>query len=126
MVEEAMEMSKLANAIRAVDLNRMRPVQSSLYKITLESNAADSGPLSYHHDREYAIKAEFGGRCWVSADGSGKGEIGAAISSMKKMLIEEVFGEFRGPLIKALHAIKYGDQNEAEQYIKTVLESMFG
>lgn len=100
---------------------QMPPIQYVAY----EFHVTDA-PIRFYDAKEYRVKATFGANAVVSSkelDTIGWEQI--AKHKIYRPLAEEIFGEFRQPLLEADRAAYEGNYRKVSEIIHQVLDSMF-
>lgn len=121
-------MSKLINAIRAYQTGDRFAIQEALHVIpSLEvENAWRTGPIG----KFYRIHVTLGAKVDVLdpetfTSDRGEGFMSEVVRSVRYQIAEEVFNEFRTPLLKLrTNALKRGDKESAD-IVADILDSMF-
>jgi hypothetical protein len=117
-------MSKLLEHLQITNTNERRYVPKPLKMVTGTLTSEDMYLQDYA--TVYTVEARLGARVVVSD--TEKLAVGADSIIKQKVyrpLAEEVFGEFRQPLIDADLAIAQGEYKQASDLIREVLYSMF-
>jgi len=117
-------MSKLLEHLQITNTNERRYVPKPLKMVT--GTLTSEKMYLQDYATVYTVEARLGAQVVVSD--TEKLAIGADSIIKQKVyrpLAEEVFGEFRQPLIDADFAISQGDYKEASKLIREVLYSMF-
>jgi len=118
-----MNMSKLFDHLRAYETDERKYIPQPLKMV-------DAEMTSYETKDDFAIVyrviARLGAQVVVSAEERTAGHWETIIKTkVYRPLAEEIFGEFRQPLIDADMAIAQGEYREASKLISQVLDSMF-
>lgn len=119
-------MSKVIEAIKEVQLNKLAKKVPINYASFEECWDTDR---SYGRDlKTYAFRAVLGTKIELSEDFivMSKGEIlTECLKSTRHLVAEEIFGEFRAPLLSIrLRAASRGDYETVKE-VETILDSMF-
>lgn len=114
-------MSKLSVAIRAVDGERTYPpVQRPILPLKVTEGFPKEEITLY---RRYKIGVGMYARTTLP-DGDAKA-LHAAIMQTRRLIIEELFGEFRKPLYSVKAALLEYDFKKAHELIDELLDQMF-
>jgi len=119
-----MKMSKLLDHLQVRDTGDRRHVLKPLKMVTGTFTSEDWCLQEY--STVYRVEARLGAQVVVSeAEKLGMNPDFIIKAKVYRPLAEEIFGEFRQPLIDADFAIAQGDYREASKLIHSVLDSMF-
>ena len=119
-----MKMSKLLEHLQVRNTGERKNLPKPLKMVTGKLTSEDW----YYEDYAtvYRVDVRLGAQVMVlQADKQAVGADAIIKSKVYRPLAEEVFGEFRQPLIDADFAIAQGDYDTASKLINEVLESMF-
>ena len=116
-------MSKVIDQLHAVLLNERRVSISPL--VLFEKEYITNG--TFAEDYKLRIKATFGKEIWVKHDLGGITDnyVQTALTNIKRSVAEELFGEFRKPLLDAMMLVHEEKAEEAIQKIQGILYDMF-
>lgn len=118
-------MSKLINSIKAKILNkRAIDTNYTTISVTLEDQP---NLYTIPYLQQVSFEAVFGAKYYVDeklAQSSGA-TIQETLQQVKKAVVEEVFGEFRKPLIELRHAIYERDLDAAVKVLNKLEDQMF-
>lgn len=114
-------MSNILDKLDAKPTHQRAPLRQRLqmFEITMEETAV------FQHRRYWQVEVRLGARAHIPEE-CRQSEVEDAKLRVKQVLAEEIFGEFRKPLLDALFAIDYGDAADAVEPIKVILSAMFG
>lgn len=84
-------------------------------------------PVGFGQSTRYSIRVTLGDVVYIDDDlvRNGSDAIGLAVASVKRGIVEEVFGEFRGPLEKLQMLILEGNQRDALVALDDLRTQMF-
>lgn len=112
-------MSKLATLITSTFTGNVRAARDLNLRYT--SAACDiQEPIAHYRDKEVLLEVRLRCKQWVPETPSETLEY--ATQSIKKAMIQEVFGEFR-PIIYELHAALYDEDRTRVRTLLTNLEN---
>jgi hypothetical protein len=117
-------MSKLAQAIDATLTGEVRAPQLKYTTVQLQSTDITQQPYLM---RQYRLSTKLQADGWVGEGEivNGESAIVAMKRSLKRSMIEEVFGEFR-PMLLNLHAALYDtDMTRARDIVAQIEQQMF-
>jgi hypothetical protein len=118
-------MSKLFDYLQTADTGERRIQQKPLKMVTGKVNAHET----YLHDsiaKVYRVEARLGAQVVVTPELLQAVDFTTIIKDkVYRPLAEEIFGEFREPLLDADLAIFQGEPEKASQLIREVLDKMF-
>jgi hypothetical protein len=118
-------MTKIVDSIKAVQLND-RCISNWIEVRSSFSTGSDDGSLasSFGTMRRYDIRVKLGASVAVAEHQHG--HLSSMIDTVKRAVIEELYGEFRKPLIELEIIIAEGHQKEALEKVRKMHRSMFG
>jgi hypothetical protein len=120
-----MKMSKLFDHLQATDTGNRKHIQKPLKMVTGTVNVHE---MYIQEDvaKVYRVEARLGAQVVVTPELLQLADSNKYIKDkVYRPLAEEVFGEFRQPLIDADFAIFQGDYELASKLIREVLDTMF-
>lgn len=116
-------MSKLFDQLRCYETNERKYIPQPLKMVDAETTTYE---IKSEFATVYRVIAKLGAQVIISDDVRRLGNWNEIIKNkVYRPLAEEIFGEFRKPLIEADLAIQQGDYVKASQLICGVLDSMF-
>ncbi len=116
-------MSKFAQMLNLTLTGQERAARSVMRFATPRTDVSDrSGP--YGVERQYRLEVKLSTKFWVSAEGveNMPNVTEMAVATMRRSMIEEMFGEFR-PLLYQLHEALYGEDLMQARELLTRLEN---
>lgn len=113
-------MSKILDKIEAVQTGRMK-LDEFTPVVVIEDDVAVTD-FMWNPMYEYRIGVRLG----FSGFAKRREEIPHLKDQAKRMIIEEVFGEFRKPMHELRHAIMCGDREMARNKLDHLFNDMFG
>jgi len=118
-------MTKIVDSIKAVQLND-RCISNWIEVRSNFSTGSDDGSLasSFSTMRRYDITVKLGASVAISEHQHD--HLSIMIDNVKRAVIEELYGEFRKPLIELEMIIAEGHQREALEKVRKMHRSMFG
>jgi hypothetical protein len=118
-------MSKIVDSIKAIEMNERRISDWIDIKSTFAIDNDDLR-LSTRIDvmRHYDISVKLGAGVAVSEHQYD--HLGTMVYNVKRAVIEELYGEFRSPLIHLEILISEGQQREALEKLREIHKNMFG
>jgi hypothetical protein len=114
-------MSKLAKVLQDAVTGNVRASRSPTNNYMDVSLHVKADP--HHLSKEYLLKATFEAKAWLD-DSDVNGRIGITYS-LKRSILEEVFGEFRPYLIELRTALYDQDLNRAQTLLAEFEHQMF-
>ena len=118
-------MSKIIDKIKAIPTNAQRV---SDWVDIHTSFKIDDGERSLGRcievHRLYSIEVKLGATALISQHEFD--HIGSIVDGVKRAVIEELYGEFRKPLLDLEHAIAGGSQKQALEKVRQLYRDMFG
>lgn len=116
-------MSRILDHLRAYETDKRVHLPKPLKLVSSEVFTYEA-PINY--GIVYNVQAKLGAQVIVTEEAKQRGNWSQIIKEgVYRPLAEEIFGEFRQPLIDADFAIMQGEYGEASRLIKGVLDSMF-
>jgi hypothetical protein len=112
-------MSKLSNHILAHKTDRRVAVHDKSDLISVDSTFKPNFPVG----TVYRIEAIIGIQSVIPDDGRVKTDI--IVNSAKRRIVEEIFGEFRIPLLELKSLLYQGNCEEANKIVNNIMASMF-
>ena len=118
-------MSAILEQIKAIDLNRR--VVTDWVELTANYDYnLDRVPIGVIPTyKQYDITIKLGARVQVS-DYQEKDLLPELVRQVKRRICDELYGEFRRPLIELEMAIAQGKQKESRDKVRAISASMFG
>jgi hypothetical protein len=118
-------MTKIVNSIKAIKTNE-RKISNWVDVHSSFSTSSDDGSIasSLKTMRRYDIQVKLGASVVVSE--YQHDHLSSMIDTVKRAVIEELYGEFRKPLIELEIIIAEGHQQEALAKVRNMHRSMFG
>ena len=113
-------MSKISDAVKAT-AGRTAPMPSPIIPIKCEEGFPS---LQYAMGRRYHIGVELHASTVFDDNISGE-KLNRAIQQTKRLIAEEVFGEFRNPIYRLQVAIFERDLDKAHAITEEILKQMF-
>ena len=111
-------MSKLIDAVKAIKTGKVSPMA------TLVCTEAWK-PITNNMAQEYEFSAKFVCRVDLHDPETFPDALKGAFNSAKQMIAEEVFGEFRMPLLQLRQRAYASGDKESLEYVERILNSMF-
>ena len=114
-------MSKLSDRIRAAQTNERRHVQTPLMALSISSQevpAAYSSPTAY----VYRMEATFGHHSVIAFN---EKDADLKLKAVRRQVVEDIFGEFRGDIYAIERALFERDVDTALQAVGTLLQNMY-
>jgi len=123
-------MSKLAKAITATTTGNVRAMRDKLRYLEVTKSVSDVGSSFYPHKlaKEYRIQARFTAVAWLEDEISKTAQHDAfqeMLQTVKRGMIEEMFGEFRPLIIEMRVALYDEDTQRARTLLAQLEEQMF-
>lgn len=115
-------MTKIVDKIKAIETNDRRI--SNWIDVRTNFGADDSLAAYASTMRRYNITVTLGAS--VAVTERDLDHLGTMITNVKRAVIEELYGEFRKPLIELEIIISEGHQQEALERVRKMHRSMFG
>ena len=116
-------MSKLLDHLQVYETDKRVHITKPLKLVSSEVSTYDS---RNDFGTIYSVRAKLGAQVIVTSEMKLRGDWSQIIKQgVYRPLAEEIFGEFRQPLIDAELAIMQGEYQEASKLISGVLDSMF-
>jgi hypothetical protein len=101
-----------------------RPDYKPLSLVSASVTKVDKLDLDYR--QEYRIEARIGGRAWLdSLQANVPSLVEEVQRSMRRAVVEQVFGEFREPLARLTMAILSHETEEAAEIVRDIRHTMF-
>ena len=118
-------MTKIVDSIKAIKTNE-RKISNWVAVHSSFSTDNDDGSLasSFSTMRRYDIQVKLGASVAISEHQHD--HLSIMIDNVKRAVIEELYGEFRKPLIELEMIIAEGHQQEALEKVRKMHRSMFG
>lgn len=105
-------------------LERLRPINPRTFiDVTFNREIISGDTIHGHKQTQYDIKAVIGATVWLDNDLTPRRE--ADIRTMRLAIIEEVFGEYRQPLMHAMLDINAGETEKALARLQDIYDDMF-
>ena len=105
-------------------LERVRPIKPRTFiDVRFSREAIPGDTIDGHKQTQYDIKAVIGATVWLDNDLTPRRE--ADIRMMRLSIIEEVFGEYREPLMHAMLDINAGETEKALARLQDIYDDMF-
>lgn len=114
-------MSKLLDNVEAIQTGRVKFDEFNPLVVTIEDGVTVTDVM-WEPMYEYRIGVRLGFRAYAKSTE----EIPHLKTQAKRMIIEEVFGEFRKPMYEVRHAIMCGDRERARDLLDHLFNDMFG
>ena len=120
-------MSKFSNAIKATITGNVKVAQNFNY---LKTNMKSSEPAFGNTMKQVLLEAKFTCDCYLPGDIyngqlSQDDQVFKMTHDIKRAMVEELFGEFRGPIIEIQSAIYAGDFIRLRTLLAELESSMF-
>lgn len=113
-------MSKLLDKIEAVQTGRMKLDEFTPVVVIEDGVAFTDVMWEPMHEYRIGVRLGFSGFARTTE------EITHLKTQAKRMIIEEVFGEFRKPMYEVRHAIMCGDRERARDLLDHLFNDIFG
>ena len=120
-------MSEIVNKIKAIKTNERKVSNWTDLRSAFTIDKNDIR-LSTSIDvlRRYDIEVKLGASVAVSEHQYDHDQLGSMVTNVKRAVIEELYGEFRKPLIELEILIAEGHQQEALEKVRNIHRTMFG
>lgn len=115
-------MSRLSKEIKAEPTQTRRVGRAVVPPVLTYKEEWRDRNQSITNRREYRIGVILGVKVWLDEDDIA---ISKAVRLAKANVIDTVFGEFRGPLLRAIMELECGDHEVAQTLIQGVFDTMF-
>lgn len=116
-------MSKLAQAINAVQTKNKQYKMPSAFDITEHANYHNE-PFSVEYLKEYIVEAKFGLRMYLD-QGIDDTMYNLKLQECRQHIVEAVFGEFRADFIEMYKALADRNVGEAQVALQNFYNKMF-
>lgn len=117
-------MSKLSEAVFVTPTNERRSARVRFPEIAFTQTSALTESFAAHAQTRYDVELRLRYRVWI--DESVSVDLRTVqVRQAKQAILNEVFGEFYGPLMKAQIETESGDLDRAVELLKSIRASMF-
>lgn len=116
-------MSTLASKLRIDRTPERKPVTAPFARcVTAEEKIHNTGSPALAV--RYVLRASVASDMWLP-ENAPSGSMSRAMETTRRAIMEEVFGEYRRPLLDALRSVQNFENDDAAKLISAVLDNLF-